>query len=101
MQIRSILSPQAVIAKSKASNKKRLFKELAQIGSELLGVSCELLQSALQEREDLGPTGMGAGIAIPHARLDGIEGVHGIFMQLDDSVDFGSSDGKPVDLVFA
>lgn len=101
MQIRSILEPQAVLGASKASNKKRLFKEIAQHASTLLGVECQVLLSALQEREDLGPTGMGDGIAIPHARIEGIDKVHGVFIRLQDAIEFDANDNQPVDLIFA
>ncbi len=101
MQIRSILEPQAVLASSKASNKKRLFKEIAQQGNTLFGADCQALLSALQEREDLGPTGMGGGIAIPHARIDDIDRVHGVFIRLETPIDFEANDNQLVDLVFA
>ena len=57
--------------------------------------------SALQERESLGPTGVGKGIALPHARLDGLDRVIGIFMRLEKPLDFDAVDRQPVDLVFA
>ena len=56
---------------------------------------------ALQERESLGPTGVGHGVALPHARLDGLDRVLGVFLKLDRPLDYGSVDKSPVDLVFA
>ncbi len=101
MEMQEILSPDAIFADCKVSSKKRLFKELAKFGAEQLGVDCEELQDALLEREDLGTTAMGGGIAIPHARIDGIDKVTGVFVRLEEPIDFDASDRKPVDLVFA
>lgn len=101
MHIRSILEAEAVLGASKATNKKRLFKEIAQHGNKLFGIDCQYLHSALQEREDLGPTGMGGGIAIPHARIEGIDHVHGIFIRLQEAIEFDANDNQPVDLIFA
>lgn len=100
MDMQQILAPEAVFADCKVTSKKRLFKEIAKHASDRMGVDCSILQDALLEREDLGTTAMGGGIAIPHARIDGIEAVQGLFFRLDEAIDFGASDRQPVDLVF-
>ncbi len=101
MEMRQILAPEAVFADCKVTSKKRLFKEIAKYASDCINVDCSVLQDALLEREDLGTTAMGGGIAIPHARIEGIEHVKGLFVRLDEPIDFGASDRQPVDLIFA
>ncbi len=101
MEMQQILAPEAVIAECKVTSKKRLFKEISVFGAELIGVNCTDLQEALLEREDLGTTAMGNGTAIPHARIDGIDRVIGLFIRLEEPIDFDASDRQPVDLVFA
>lgn len=100
MNIQDILQPEAVRSVASISSKKRLFQELA----DLAAASCGLTQSevfeALQERESLGPTGVGQGVALPHARLDGLEKVVAVFLRLDKPVDFDAADRQPVDLFF-
>ncbi len=96
----SILSQEAVLVTSKVTSKKRLLREIAEKASELYNVDCDKLQNALQEREDLGPTGMGNGFAIPHARIEEIEKVCGLFVKLEEPIDFDANDQKPVDLFF-
>ena len=100
MDILDILQPSAVRSVASISSKKRLFQELAELAS----ASCDLAQSdvfdALQERESLGPTGVGQGVALPHARLDDLDKVVAVFLRLDKAVDFDSADRQPVDLFF-
>ncbi len=101
MEMQQILAPDAVFADCKVTSKKRLFKEIAKFGSERIGIDCVQLQDSLLEREDLGTTAMGGGIAIPHARIDGLDEVKGMFIRLSDPIDFDATDRQPVDLVFA
>lgn len=101
MDFSTILTPGAVKVLGKASSKKRLFQSLGEAASNCYGISVTDAVEALQERENLGPTGVGNGIALPHARLDGLEKVSGVFLRLDTPIDFDSVDRKPVDLFFA
>lgn len=101
MELIQILSAEAVLAQFKASSKKRLFQEIAQIADSVYGLPSQALLKALQDREILGPTGMGNGVAVPHARLDCIEDVKGVFIRLDKPIEYESVDRQPVDLVFA
>ncbi|MEM9797672.1 MAG: PTS sugar transporter subunit IIA [Pseudomonadota bacterium] len=101
MQLDEILAQGAVKLFPKASSKKRLFCDLAEIAADIYGVDQEVAFPALQEREALGPTGVGDGVALPHARLPGLESVHGVFVRLEQPLDFDAMDRKPVDLVFA
>ncbi len=101
MQLSEILAPGAVKLLPKASSKKRLFCELANVASRIHGLDEETSLAALQDREALGPTGVGDGVALPHARLAGLEDVHGVFVRLEQPLDFDAMDRKPVDLIFA
>ncbi|TFL17581.1 PTS sugar transporter subunit IIA [Jannaschia formosa] len=100
MQLNKILAPGAVKVLPKVTSKKRLFCDLADIARDVHGLSQPDAFAALQEREALGPTGVGDGIALPHARLTGLDGVRGVFLRLEQPLDFDAMDRKPVDLVF-
>lgn len=101
MELASILRPDAVKYIAAASSKKRLFQELAEIGSGVYGICPKKTVEALQERENLGPTGVGLGIALPHARIDDLGHIAGVFVRLEKTLEFDSVDRQPVDLVFA
>jgi PTS system nitrogen regulatory IIA component len=101
MDLVTLLSPEAVRVLTGIGSKKRLFQELGEMFADLSDVKPGAAFDALQERESLGPTGVGSGIALPHARLPGIENVRAIFVRLERPLDFESVDRQPVDLVFA
>ncbi|MEE9387841.1 MAG: PTS sugar transporter subunit IIA [Paracoccaceae bacterium] len=101
MDLSTILSPTAVRVASAVSSKKRLFIELGEIATGSLDLSLDTTVEALLERENLGPTGVGNGVALPHARLADINQVSGAFLRLEKPLDFNSADRQPVDLVFA
>lgn len=101
MQLTDILAPQAVKSLAGCSSKKRLFQDVGDLTEAALGILSARAVEALMERESLGPTGVGHGVALPHARLPEINKVQGVFLRLDKPVEFGSVDRKPVDLVFA
>ncbi len=101
MDLKSILRPEAVRTLSATGSKKRLFHELGDVVDLVYGVQAGDVAGALQERESLGPTGVGKGIALPHARMDGLDRVIGVFMRLEKPLDFDAVDRQPVDLVFA
>ncbi len=101
MELSDILDPGAVRVFGTLSSKKRLFQDLGDIAAGAYGLNASDVVDALQERESLGPTGVGQGVALPHARLDGLEQVVGAFMRLEKPMDFDSVDRQPVDLVFA
>ena len=86
---------------STLSSKKRLFQDLGDIAASVYGLRASDAVDALQDRESLGPTGVGHGVALPHARLDGVDHVVGAFLRLEKPLDFDSVDRQPVDLVFA
>ena len=96
-----ILSPDAVIAGLVVRGKKALFQLLGETAAGVIALDPKLVVDRLAERERLGSTGFGGGVAIPHGKIDGLERVVGIFVQLDQPVDFRAIDDLPVDLVFA
>lgn len=101
MDIAEILAPQAVIEGLKASNKKKLITEIAAHAAAVANLNVNTVFETLWEREKLSSTGVGHGIAIPHARMGRLERIVGVFAHLDGAVDFESIDEAPVDLVFA
>ena len=101
MQISAILKPGAVKVVTHLTSKKRLFQDLGDLAAGAHGISAATAVDGLLERETLGPTGVGHGIALPHARIDGLQDVVGVFIKLERALDFDSVDRQPVDLVFA
>jgi nitrogen PTS system EIIA component len=101
MQLSTLLQPNAVRVFATMTGKKRLFHELGDLAQSMLGLNAADTVDALQERELLGPTGVGHGVAIPHARVDGLPRVLGMFVRLERPIDFDAVDRQPVDLVFA
>lgn len=101
MALVSILKPEAVKVFSAASSKKRLFQEIGDVAQTVYGLDAQDTVDALLERESLGPTGVGHGVALPHARLPELDGVVGIFLMLEKPIDFGAADRQPVDIAFS
>ena len=101
MDLSSILKPDAVRLLSEASSKKRLFQRLGDAAATAYGLNGGQVVEALLERESLGPTGVGNGVALPHARLDNLDEVVGALVLLEKPIDFDSVDRQPVDLAFA
>lgn len=100
MELSKLLTPNAVRVLGQLTSKKRLFQELGEIAAQAYGLSSALAIDGLQEREALGPTGVGHGIALPHARLEDLKGIIGVFVRLEKPLDYDSVDRQPVDLVF-
>ncbi len=101
MDVAKLLNPAAVKAFGHATSKKRLFQDLGDIAQAVYGLNAADTVDALQERESLGPTGVGHGVALPHARLHGLDRVVGVFVKLEKPMDFDAVDRQPVDLIFA
>lgn len=95
-----LISPDAVIASLRATSKKQALQELARKAAELTGLEERRIFEVLLERERLGTTGVGNGIAIPHGKLPELTRLYGIFARLDKPIDFDSIDDEPVDLIF-
>ena len=101
MDFAKLLKPEAVKVLTSASSKKRLMHDIGDLVSNAYGLNASEVVEALIARESLGPTGVGHGVALPHARLDGLEEVIGAFVLLDKPIDFSSVDRQPVDVAFA
>jgi PTS system nitrogen regulatory IIA component len=99
-ELSDLLSPDAVFAALSVPNKKALFQQLAAIAGKRVGIDAKLVSERLSERERLGSTGFGGGVAIPHGKIDGLEKVVGLFARLAQPIDFNAIDDLPVDLVF-
>ncbi|MGL4325528.1 MAG: PTS IIA-like nitrogen regulatory protein PtsN [Beijerinckiaceae bacterium] len=100
MHLHDLLSPKAVLPALKVSGKKQALQELAAHAAMITGLGERLIFDTLLQRERLGSTGIGNGIAIPHGKLPQIQHLTGLFARLDKPVDFEAVDGEPVDLVF-
>jgi len=100
MQLVDILYADAVKVIASCTSKKRLFHDLGELAASCYGLAATDVIDALIEREGLGPTGVGQGVALPHARLSGLDGVKGVFLRLEKPLNFGAVDRQPVDLVF-
>jgi PTS system nitrogen regulatory IIA component len=101
MELSKLLKPGAVRVVGHLTSKKRLFQELGEVAAQAYGLNAAAAVDGLQERESLGPTGVGHGIALPHARLEDLTNIVGIFLRLEKPLNFDSVDRQPVDLVFA
>jgi PTS system nitrogen regulatory IIA component len=96
----AILTGDAIDEHLAATNKKGLFQQIAGAVSRRTGVPAKAIVACLAEREKIGSTGFGGGVAIPHCKVEGLDRVVGYFARLAAPIDFQSVDGLPVDLVF-
>lgn len=100
MQLADFLDTDAIKTALPGGNKRSLLQQLANLGGQRLGVDPGAILASLNEREQLGSTGFGQGVAIPHARIEGLDRIYGLFARLGEPVDYKAIDGRPVDLVF-
>jgi nitrogen PTS system EIIA component len=101
VELADIITPENVVLNlPSCSSKRQVLSELARRGAAVAGIAQQSLLDALTERERLGTTGIGHGIAIPHARLEGLDHLVGMFVRLDHPVDFEALDEQPSDLIF-
>lgn len=102
MQIASLLTPERTQVNVQGSNQKRVLENLSQfIANNIIeNISADDIFDALMEREKLGTTGIGQGIAIPHCRLEGLQQAYGSFFKLEQAIDFDAVDDQLVDLFF-
>ena len=100
MELDNILTVESVIPHLKASSKKQALQELARKAAEVSGLEQREVFDVLLERERLGTTGVGGGIAIPHGKLASLDRLRGVFARADRAIDFDSIDDRPVDLIF-
>ena len=100
MKMYNILSKSCISTKIKATNKKQLLQYIANMASEHVGVPTMNIAKSLQQREFLGPTGIGNGVAIPHIKIRRLDKIYGFFSSLERPIDFEAADKQPVDLIF-
>jgi PTS system nitrogen regulatory IIA component len=96
-----LLDQGAISARVNASGKRQALGIIADIAARSVGCSSADILSGLLARERLGSTGVGYGVAVPHARLKGLDRMRGVFVRLETPIDFGAVDDQPVDLIFA
>ena len=100
MNIADLLASDCVVSNLHASSKKQTLQELAKRAAQVTGLHERAIFEVLLERERLGTTGVGSGIAIPHGKLPELQRLYGVFARLDKPVDFDAIDDAPVDLIF-
>ena len=100
MQLIEFLDFDAIKPAMAAGNKRALLQQLAAIAASRVEVPAAAILAALAEREKLGSTGFGQGVAIPHAKVDGLSRIYGLFVRLSEPLRYKAVDGQPVDLVF-
>ena len=101
MNIGDLLDRGAISARVTATSKRQALKVAADLAARSFGVKSAAALSALLQREALGSTGVGYGVAVPHARVAGLTRLRGVFVRLEHAVEFGAVDDRPVDLIFA
>lgn len=101
MDIGEWLDRDAVAYRASAGNKRQALSVAAELGARSLGLEASGVLEALLEREQEGSTGIGHGVAVPHARLTGMSGMRAVFVRLEAPIEFDSVDDQPVDLLFA
>lgn len=100
MLVKDILSPSNVLIENQRVDKASLLRELCNRAAPIVGLSPQILLSEVKRREDLGSTGIGQGIAIPHTRIAELKKPYSFMVRLRHPIDFDSIDGEPVDIVF-
>jgi PTS system nitrogen regulatory IIA component len=100
MELRDLLSADAIIPNLNVTSKKQALQEIARRASRVTGLDERAIFDTLLERERLGTTGVGNGIAIPHGKLDGLTRPYGVFARLAKPIEFDAIDDQPVDMLF-
>jgi nitrogen PTS system EIIA component len=100
LEIADLVTPRSVIAQLRAPTKRQVLQELARRAGTLAGIADRRIYDALTERERLGTTGIGNGVAIPHCRLTDLNRLYGLFARLERPIPYEAIDDEPVDLLF-
>lgn len=100
MEMHDLITPERVVPGLRVTSKKQALQELARVAAETVGLHEKAVFEVLLERERLGSTGVGYGVAIPHGKLPGLKRLYGFFARLASPIDFEAVDDQPVDLVF-
>ena len=101
MQIGDILDRGAIALRVSATDKRQILAHLAELAARNSGLEASTVLDALSEREQAGSTGIGHGVAVPHARIEGLDRIRGVFLRVEQPVAFESIDDQPADLIFA
>lgn len=99
MDIGALLSAEGIVLRSGLTSKRQVLQAMAEAAGAAYGLDVARVQSGLMEREALGSTALGSGVAVPHARIPGLDRVCAVFLKLDAPVAFGALDDRPVDLL--
>lgn len=100
MQLADFLDFDAIKTSLPAGNKRSLLQQLANVAAQRLGLDASAIHASLVEREQLGSTGFGQGVAIPHGKIEGLNRIYGLFARLSEPLDYKAIDARPVDLIF-
>ncbi len=100
MELSELINSDSIVSTLKVGSKKQALQELAQVAESITGISSRDIFGTVLQRERLGSTGVGQGIAIPHGKLDGLDRLFAIFARLDTPIGFDAMDDQPVDLIF-
>jgi PTS system nitrogen regulatory IIA component len=100
MHLSEFLDFDAISTRLSGGNKRSLLQQLSHMAAQRLGIDQATILASLTEREQLGSTGLGQGVSIPHGKLQGLTRIYGLFARLAEPLDYKAIDGKPVDLVF-
>ncbi|MGO8840429.1 MAG: PTS sugar transporter subunit IIA [Methyloceanibacter sp.] len=100
MKISDLLSPADIVLDVRAKDKSRLVRELSTRAAAEVGLDADQVSEEIAKREELGSTGVGNGVALPHARLRGLKAPFGLLARLRQAIDFAAIDDQPVDIVF-
>ena len=100
IEIAELLTPRSVVAHLRVGNKKQALQEVARRAALATGVAERRIYDVLNERERLGTTGIGRGVAVPHGKLNELTGLYAMFARLDRPIPFDAIDNQPVDLLF-
>ncbi|MDB5461556.1 MAG: ptsN [Caulobacteraceae bacterium] len=101
MDLGELLDRGAISARVNAATKRQALSIVSEIAGRALDMKAAEILTKLMQRERLGSTGVGSGVAVPHATLEGLDRMHGVFVRLESPIDFGAMDEQPVDLIFA
>ncbi len=101
MFLTSLLDRHGINGNVSVNSKRQALQVIADIAARQLGLDSATIHHALLEREKLGSTGVGMGVAVPHAALAGLDRMHGVFLRLEAAIDYEAIDDRPVDLIFA
>jgi PTS system nitrogen regulatory IIA component len=100
VDISDLITPSTIVPSLKVTSKKQALQELARHGAEVTGGDEREIFEVLLERERLGTTGVGGGVAIPHGKMPGLKRLYGVFARLETPINFDAIDEQPVDLIF-